>query len=104
MRRKVAGAHAIDWLQNGPVPGQPAPSPLLLWLLRRRIDKLGISDRDLDRFSRLFRFELEWWRCRGWLAARSFRDLAKLSAPGDFDLRRRLLQGSNDAGRLLEAS
>ena len=34
MKRKVAATHAIDWLRTGPVAGQPAPNPILLWLMR----------------------------------------------------------------------
>lgn len=91
MRRKVSGAHAIDWLRNGPIPGQPAPSWFLMWFLRRRFEQVGLSEEQQDRLSGLISFELSWWRSRGWLRARSFDQLTRCPIPGDFDARQRLL-------------
>jgi multimeric flavodoxin WrbA len=92
MKRKVSGAHAIDWLRHGPVEGQPAPSPLLMWILRSRFKKVALTESQLERLSGLISFELGWWRSRGWLDARSFRDLAGRPIPEGFNLRQRLLE------------
>jgi len=81
MKRKFAVVHAFDWIRHGPIEGQPAPPRILLWLLRRRIEKVGITDEQLDRLTKLTPFELSWWRSRGWLDARSFEDLARRPRP-----------------------
>jgi hypothetical protein len=36
-------------------------------------------------------FEYDWWKSRGWLRARSFRDLDRIEASPKFDARERLL-------------
>ncbi len=36
-------------------------------------------------------FELGWWRSRGWLDVKSFKQLAERPVPKDFDARTRLL-------------
>lgn len=93
MKRKVGGAHAINWLRNGPVEGQPAPSPLLLWILRTRFRKVGISEEQLDRLSGLITLELSWWRSRGWLSAKSFKELSARPIPDGFSVQQQLLEG-----------
>lgn len=94
MKRKVQGAHTIDWMRNGPIPGTPAPSRILIWLLRRRFEQVGLTEEQQDRLSGLISFELSWWRSRGWLSARSFDKLSQAPLPGGFDARQRLLHAA----------
>jgi multimeric flavodoxin WrbA len=91
MKRKVSGAHTIDWMLNGPIEGQPAPSRFLVRFLRKRFEKVGLTEEKQDRIAGLISFELSWWRSRGWLDARSFDELRDRPIPGGFDARQRLL-------------
>ena len=54
--------------------------------------EVDLSDQDIATWAGLLSFELDWWKDRGWLDARSFKDLAKRPIPDDFDAHRRLLR------------
>ena len=94
MRRKMTGVHAINYIVNGPVEGQPDPPRFLVWMIRRAIKKKNIPSKDTQRLSRLMQFELAWWRDRGWLNAKSMRQLLNTPVPDNFSLHSRLLPES----------
>ena len=91
MRGKMTGIHAINCLRHGSVEGQPKPPWLKMKILKSVIKKRKITDADLDKLAGFLEFELDWWRSRGWLDTRSFRELAKRPVPIGFDPSARLL-------------
>jgi len=91
MKRKVQGAHTINCMLHGVPEGQPAPNRLLVKILERRFVKVGVTEEQLNKIAGLITFELTWWRSRGWLEARSFKDLAKRPVPEGFDPKQHLL-------------
>jgi hypothetical protein len=58
------------------------------------MDKVKLADQELETWAGLLSFELNWWKDRGWMNAKSFKDLANRPVPEGFDLRRRLLNSS----------
>ena len=92
MRRKMHGVHNINTVRRGPVDGQPEPPRLRIRMLRLIFRKMGITDEHRDKLAGFMAFELGWWRARGWLWARSFRQLAAMPIPDGFDARARLLK------------
>jgi len=90
MKRKFSAQYAIHCLLNGRPEGQPAPSWLMTRFIQRRVEEIDATD-SLARLSRLCSFELRWWMARGWLTARSFRQLSRTPVPEGFDVRQRLL-------------
>jgi len=97
MKRKLHGVHRFRCLKEGPVQGQPVPGWFRGWLQRLVFRRLGLSDDDRQKLGSFMDFELGWWRARGWLWARSFRQLAAMPVPEGFDPRARLL-GHQDQG------
>ncbi len=93
MKRKFSAQYAIHCLLFGRPDGQPAPSWLMTRLIQRRLRQIG-SPAMLERVAKICNFELHWWMARGWLAARSFRQLAGMPVPAGWDGRRRLLGAS----------
>jgi hypothetical protein len=91
MRGKMTGAHTIHCMRNGNVPGQPNPPWLRLKIMKFYIKKLNLSDEHLDTLAGFLEFELGWWRSRGWLDVKSFKQLAEQPAPANFDARKHLL-------------
>jgi hypothetical protein len=91
MKRKMSGTHAINCFRNGAVEGQPKAHWLRALLMPVILKKIGLTDAQLDKWAGFLGFELAWWRGRGWLWTRSFRQLAALPAPDGFDARARLL-------------
>ncbi len=91
MRRKMSGIHTLDTLQNGPSKGQPAPNWLRSQIMQWFFKKANLSNTQRDKLARLLAFELDWWRARGWLDTRSFRQLISRPLPDDFNSRERLL-------------
>lgn len=94
MKRKMHGAHAVNCLQNGPVDGQPAPNRLRVKLMQYFFKKVNLTEKQLSKLTRLAVFELDWWRARGWLHTRSFKQLAAQPIPHDFKPKERLLAPS----------
>jgi multimeric flavodoxin WrbA len=92
MKRKMRGVHGFNSLRDGVVEGQPVPSTLRVRLLRLIFRKIGLTDADRDKLGTFLTFELGWWRARGWLWARTFKQLAAMPVPEDFDTRARLLE------------
>jgi multimeric flavodoxin WrbA len=91
MRRKMTGMHAINCLRQGNVEGQPRPNWLRLRVMQYFIRKMGLTEKQLNRWSGFMAFELSWWRARGWLDAKSFKELSQKPVPAEFKLRERLL-------------
>lgn len=91
MRRKMGGVHTFNSLYHGMVEGQPRPNMLRVRIMRLLFGKFGITDDDRARLGTFMAFELGWWRARGWLWARTFKQLAAMRLPEGFDTRRRLL-------------
>ncbi len=91
MRRKMTGIHAMNCMRNGEVEGQPKAPWLRLKLMKFFIKKLEFTDKQLDKWAGFLEFELGWWRSRGWLDARSFKQLSEKPIPAGFDARERLL-------------
>lgn len=91
MKRKMRGVHTFNSLRHGLVEGQPAPNMLRVRMLRLIFRKIGLTDADRDKLGTFMAFELGWWRARGWLWARTFKQLAQMPVPRGFDARRRLL-------------
>jgi len=91
MKRKMRGVHTFNSLRHGLVEGQPAPNMLRVRVLRLIFRKIGLTDADRDKLGTFLAFELGWWRARGWLWARTFKQLAQMPVPRGFDARRRLL-------------
>ena len=93
MKRKMGGIHAVNCMRNGTVEGQPSPSWLKTKIMRHFFEKMNLSDEQLDKWAGFLAFELGWWRRRGWLDARSFKQLAEKPIPAAFDARQYLLEG-----------
>lgn len=91
MRRKMTGIHAINCMRTGNVVGQPNPPWLRLKVMKFFIKKMKINEDQLDTWAGFLSFELGWWRSRGWLTARSFKQLAERPIPDGFNARERLL-------------
>ena len=91
MKRKMTGVHNFNSLRYGLVEGQPVPNTLRVRILRLIFRKIGLTDADRDKLGTFMAFELGWWRARGWLWARTFKQLAAMPVPEGFDARRRLL-------------
>lgn len=91
MKRKMMGIHAVNYIQAGDADGQPIPPWWLLALMKRFMKKVELTDKQLEQWSGLLKFELDWWKDRGWLYTKSFKDLSNRTTPEDFDTRKRLL-------------
>jgi multimeric flavodoxin WrbA len=91
MRGKMTGTHMIHCLRYGNVPGQPKPPWLKSKIMNFRIKKLNLTEKQLDKLAGFLEFELGWWRSRGWLDVKSFKQLAERPVPKNFDARTRLL-------------
>ena len=91
MKRKITGVHVINYMQNGTVEGQPDPPKMMVKMVRKLIEKRGVSDEQVSKIAGLMSFELGWWRSREWLGARTFRQLAAQPVPAGFDARAHLL-------------
>ena len=70
---------------------QPSPPKLGLKVVRSFFKRLSITGERLDAWSKLLAFELDWWKDRRWLGARSFGQLAKQPIPDGFDPKERLV-------------
>ncbi|MFC1693010.1 flavodoxin family protein [Candidatus Latescibacterota bacterium] len=92
MKRKMMGIHTVNYILKGNANSHPTPPWLFLRLIKRFIMKFKLSDKELQTWSELLSFELDWWKDRGWLNTRSFKDLVKRPIPDNFDARRRLLR------------
>jgi len=99
MKRKMMGLHAVNILHSGGTDGQPKPPWWLLRLLKKFMQKVELTNQQLRTWTGLLSFELEWWKRRGWLNARSFDDLARRPVPEDFDVRGRLLKDCTNLDR-----
>jgi multimeric flavodoxin WrbA len=91
MKRKMTGVHAVNYMSAGPIEGQPDPPRLMIKLIQNAMTKKGIAKEQMDQLASLMSFELGWWRDRGWLGAKSFRQLAAIPVPTGFNVRERLL-------------
>jgi NAD(P)H-dependent FMN reductase len=92
MKRKMSGAHIVNWMQDGPVEGQPVPNRLRMKIMQYFFKQVNLNASQLDKLARLAVFELDWWRTRSWLKTRSFKQLAAQPIPEDFSINERLLK------------
>jgi multimeric flavodoxin WrbA len=99
MKRKMMGIHAVNCLYSGIDEDQPKPPWLLRGMIRRFILKAEVSDRELETWAGLLSFELSWWKSRGWLDAKSFKDLMTRSRADDFDVAAHVLNAPFTAER-----
>jgi multimeric flavodoxin WrbA len=92
MKRKMTGVHVLNFIQNGPVEGEPEPPRMMLKMVRGLLEKRHVPEEQVRKLSSLMAFELEWWKSRGWFGSRTFNQLAAVPVPADFDARARLIQ------------
>ncbi len=97
MRRKMAGMHAIRYILDGPIEGQPDPPRFLVNLIKKRLEQTGSKRNVLQQMTRNATFEYEWWKARGWFGTKSFRELAATPLPERFDVKERLLEHAHSA-------
>jgi len=90
MRMKMTGVHTINCLRYGEVQDQPKPNPIRVMIMKKFFNKMKISDIELDKWGKFLSFELNWWRDRNWLKAKSIKDLINEPIPSDFHLEKRL--------------
>jgi multimeric flavodoxin WrbA len=91
MKRKMTGVHVINHIHNGPMDGFPDPPALMVRMIKGLMQKRGVTNEQVGKLAQLMSFELGWWKSRGWLTAKSFRQLAAQPVPADFHIRERLL-------------
>jgi hypothetical protein len=97
MKRKMMGIHTVNYIRTGDADGQPRPPWLLHRMMKRFMEKTELTERQLATWSGLLAFELAWWKERGWLWTRSFKELAARPVPKGFDARQRLLMRGKTA-------
>ncbi len=102
MKRKLSGSYAINCMIDGIPESQPAPSKALMKLLTTILKRMKITDLQLIRISRLISFELRWWKDRGWLRARTLKQLAGTPTPAGFNVKNRLLQPDSGNPDIIE--
>lgn len=91
MKKKMTGIHNINCMKHGIPEGQPKPPALRLRIMRYFINKMNVTEKQLEKWSKLLSFELKWWRDRGWLRAKSLKQLAAMPVPDGFDVNARLI-------------
>jgi multimeric flavodoxin WrbA len=91
MKKKLVGINLVRHMSGSQPSGSPAPSGILLRMMRKEMKKKGIEQKDVDKLSGFMNFEYSWWIDRSWYGTRSFSQLAGTSVPESFDLKRRLL-------------
>jgi multimeric flavodoxin WrbA len=95
MKRKMMGIHAVNCIYSGLDDGQPKPPWMLSKLIKGFMEKTGVTSEQLKKWAGLLSFELEWWKCHGWLHTKSFQNLSKRSVPSEFNHRTRLLKNNS---------
>jgi hypothetical protein len=63
------------------------PAKLRLSIMRFFLKRMNITEAQLEKWAGLLSFELAWWRDRGWLRAKSLKQLAKMPVPEGFTLK-----------------
>jgi multimeric flavodoxin WrbA len=91
MKHKMSGIHAVNSMVHGVPDGQPQPPKLRLKIMRFFLKKMQLTDAQLEKWAGLLSFELSWWRDRGWLRAKSLKQLANMPLPEGFNATERLL-------------
>jgi multimeric flavodoxin WrbA len=91
MKKKMIGIHNINCMKYGVPEGQPKPPRLRLKIMHYFLNKLNITEKQLEKWTKLLSFELKWWRDRGWLRAKSLKQLTVIPVPEGFDADIRLI-------------
>jgi multimeric flavodoxin WrbA len=91
MRKKMVGIHSLNCLKYGVPEGQPKPPRLRLKIMRYFINKVDVTEKQMEKWAKLLSFELKWWRDRGWLRAKSMKQLTALPIPEGFNADIRLM-------------
>lgn len=104
MKRKMTGVHVINYIRYGSVEGQPDPPKLMLWMIKSLLKKRKVTDEQVDKLAAVMGFELDWWRDRGWLTARSLKQLRTTPVPKGFNIAARLLEIPSETERVLAAA
>ena len=91
MKHKMSGIHAINCMVHGVLDGQPAPPKLRIKIMRFFLKKMNLTEKQVEKWAGFLPFELGWWRDRGWLKARSLKQLEAIPVPEDFNVRDRLI-------------
>lgn len=91
MKKKMSGSHSINSMIHGVPDGQPTPPKRRLKIMRFFLNKMNVTEKQLEEMAGLMSFELTWWRDRGWLWTKSFKQLSAMPVPEDFNVRDRLI-------------
>jgi len=91
MKNKMSGIHTVNCMEYGIPEGQPAPPKVKTKILNYFFRKMKLSEKDITKWAGFLAFELKWWRDRGWLNAKSLKDIMNQSIPENFNLPSRLL-------------
>jgi hypothetical protein len=87
----MSGIHAVNSMVYGVPENQPHPAKLRLSIMRFFLKRMNVTEAQLEKWAGLLSFELAWWRDRGWLRAKSLKQLAKMPVPEGFHIEERLL-------------
>lgn len=96
MFKKMNGSNTFRYLANNEDKSDVAPHPLKLKLMIKIIKRMNITDGQIDRLSKMMSFEYNWWKERGWLKTKSFKQLLNMPIPENFDSKQRLFAGAID--------
>ncbi len=91
MKQKLMGIHALNAIRYGNIEGQPKPPWLKMWVMKKIFKKMAVTEEQLTQWAKNISFEYTWWKRRGWLDTRSFKDLSKRPVPADLNARQLLL-------------
>ena len=92
MKTKMMGIHTLNVIRYGHIEGQPEPSWLKLKIMKKIFKKMAVTEEQLTRWANYISFEYRWWKSRGWLHAKSFKQLSAYPVPQEFNARTRLLK------------
>lgn len=91
MKKKMSFVHVIHYIAHDTDKGIPKPPQYRLWMFRKLLKKRNVTVEQINKTASLMVFELDWWKDRGWLKTKSFKELRSVPVPQEFNIHKRLL-------------
>ena len=85
------GVNTFRHMVNSEDKSDVNPSSLKMKFMKKILNRMKITEADIQRISKMMTYEYNFWKDRGWLKAGSFKQLLNMPIPENFNLKERLL-------------
>lgn len=85
MYKKMSGVNIFRHMINADYKSDVTPPKFKLNFIKNILRKNDLTNEHIKKIASMMKFEYTWWVEKGWLKARSFKQLVNMENPGNFN-------------------